>query len=203
MFRINNFESFNEGLIDKLRKIPAKIGDLFKSEEEPERTLLSTLNDHEIFAEMIDEFNYKFYYIPARPNGTRDMSKKRLIARIFKIKDKYDMPTMKLYCYIYEADRRNLRNRSMNVMDPDPQIVAELEKQSEQPYFKLGRTADNAEILVEQILDYWMYDTITGKKREKLLMQGIKPRTGPTPAESIVKGIKFQQPYSQSIEQKN
>jgi len=158
MLKILKFQTFNENIMDKFKS-------LFKSTpKKAERTLMDTLNEHEIFVEVQDEYHYKFYYIP-----DNNQSKKRLLARIFKIKDKYGTDTLKLYFYLYDMDFKNKKKRAMKTLDPDPEVAKELENQPVVPYYKLAEENDDAEDLIVVFITFWIYQTTTGQRRQKFI----------------------------------
>lgn len=202
MLRISKFKLFNENTFF------SKLSDLFKSgDKKPKekRTMVTLMNEHYIWAYIVDEYNYKFYYIPGceivnnKPRGL--ITNKRLVGRIFKALDEWGNPTLKLYAYVYDTEIKNKYNMKMKNLDPDERIVAELMRQPVQPYRKLAEINPNADALLGRFLDYWMFNTTPGRKREKYLNLPEEERNPQLKPSKLI--LSAEEEYRQSLLKRN
>ncbi len=137
------------------KKIATKLSDWFGKPKE--RTWIDVMKDYEITPVVLDEDHIKFYY------------KKRLLGRLFPVVDDMGRPIYKIYLYLYKSDKRNTKWRFMKKLDPDEEIEKELMRQTEKPYFKLGKTDFSADDLIWQLITTWIYQTDAGWKRTQYL----------------------------------
>jgi len=142
----------------RLRNIVTKISDWVSPKKEEkekvaERTWVDVMREFKVDPMPIDKHNLKIYY------------NKRLVGRVFPVKDEFGRDRYKLYIYYYKSDRTNKEGRVMKRLDPDEKIDAELRAQSEQPYWKEGKVDIKSEDLIWEWLSAWMYKTRTGAKR--------------------------------------
>lgn len=159
MSKISSFKLFTEGFMDKL------INWFDDKPEKPakRKNIQENLAEHYIYIETIDDFHYKFYYIP-----NKQLEKKRLIARIFKKYNEYEEEVLRLYFYEYDDFlMKRLYKKDLEKPDPDPVISNEILKQSKKPFHRKFKEGTNAERLMTYLLAMWISQTRPGIERER------------------------------------
>jgi hypothetical protein len=160
MRNLKTFNQYNEGVKDFItrvgRSVNKGIGRLFRRSDKEDGTKpKDSLANYDIKTEKIDNYTYKFYH------------NNRLVARIFQPDgeegSEMGSPVFKIYIYLYDTEVKNTKGVAMKVLDPDAKIKLELAKQSERPYFKLGKKGFKVQKLVQTFYEWWAEKTKSGR----------------------------------------